>query len=399
MKRIAGSFLLLAGLGGCVSFNNPPDGKEKLDIKAPSPFIPPASSPQAQVLQPTAGPNLNVPTVDGRYNWPGPSNTISSPAAPPGVPSTSPLSPPRQMPPPPDLPPPTPVTVPATPPVSDKLVAAISPHSDPEPIHPVNSTPEPPEPKILPGKMELSCPPSAAAAPKPTNPLPPVPLVHDISANQKVAKMGTPLMRLVNTKRITLNFEINDVGPSGLSTVELWYTRDCREWKKYDAPTKTKSYVIEVDDEGMYGFTLVARSGIGLGKEPPAAGDQPQVWVIVDLTKPEVHLTEVTPNLNPKKQEVAIKWSASDKNLGRQPISLSYAEKPDGPWKLLAGNLENSGQYVWQPPSDAPGRFFVKVEATDLAGNVGSGQSPKAVLLDTRIPSVSIVNVEGNTGQ
>ena len=209
---------------------------------------------------------------------------------------------------------------------------------------------------------------------------------------------GRPARALVNTKRITLNFEVKDVGSSGLASVELWYTQDGRTWQKHQAPTKAKAYVVEVDDEGMYGFTLLARSGIGLAKEPPAPGDQPQVWVIVDLTKPDVHLTEVQPSLNSKQQQVSIKWKASDKNLSRQPITLYYAANEQGPWMMMASNLENTGCYNWPVPIDAPAKFLVRAEAVDLAGNVGRDQLTTPVLLDIKVPSVSIVNVEANSG-
>jgi hypothetical protein len=209
---------------------------------------------------------------------------------------------------------------------------------------------------------------------------------------------GEPLVRMVNTKRITLNFEIKDVGPSGLSGVELWYTQDCKEWKKYDAPPQAHSYVVEVDQEGMYGFTLRARSGLGLAKDPPAAGDQPQVWVVVDLTRPNVTLDDVSPSVAARTQTLAIHWKATDKNLGRHPINLYYAEKEEGPWKPIATSLENNGIYHWQMPSGAPARLLVRVEATDLAGNVGRAQSPKPVLLDMSRPTVSILGVEPNGG-
>jgi hypothetical protein len=53
--------------------------------------------------------------------------------------------------------------------------------------------------------------------------------------------------------------------------------------------------------------------------------------------------------------------------------------------------------YNWQVPPDAPARFLVRAEAVDLAGNIGRAQSAKPVLLDTRVPSVTILNVEANT--
>lgn len=210
----------------------------------------------------------------------------------------------------------------------------------------------------------------------------------------KGGKGAPPLMRMVNSKRITLNFEVKDVGPSGLSGVELWYTQDCKDWKKNNAPPQAHSYVIEVDEEGMYGFTLLAKSGLGLGKEPPAPGDLPQVWVMVDLSKPVVSLGEITPNLNGKTGSVAIRWKAVDKNLGSTPVGLYYSEKEAGPWQPIATNLENTGRYVWQVPASAPASFFLRVEATDLAGNMGRAQTAKPVLLDTSRPTVSILDVE-----
>ncbi|HZY85041.1 MAG TPA: hypothetical protein VFE78_09440, partial [Gemmataceae bacterium] len=212
--------------------------------------------------------------------------------------------------------------------------------------------------------------------------------------HSKGGKGAPPLMRMVNSKRVTLNFKVEDVGPSGLSGVELWYTQDCKDWKKHDAPPQAHSYVIEVDEEGMYGFTLLAKSGLGLGKEPPAPGDLPQVWVMVDLSKPVVTLGEITPNVNGKTGSVAIRWTAQDKNLGSTPVGLYYAEKDGGPWQPIATGLENSGRYVWQVPASAPASFFVRVDATDLAGNMGRAQTAKPVLLDTSRPTVSILDVE-----
>jgi hypothetical protein len=226
------------------------------------------------------------------------------------------------------------------------------------------------------------------------------PSVAQITPTQgKPARAGAPLLRLVNTKRITLNFEITDVGPSGLGAVELWYTQDGRDWKKYDAPTQAQAYVVEVDEEGMYGFTLLAKSGTGQAKDPPTTGDQPQVWVIVDLTKPDVRVAEVVPSSVGGRKQVAIRWNASDKNLGRQPITLSWAEKEDGPWQPIAASQENTGSYLWQVPPGTPPRFLVRVEASDLAGNVGRAQTARPVVLDTSTPTVSIVNVEANASR
>jgi hypothetical protein len=199
----------------------------------------------------------------------------------------------------------------------------------------------------------------------------------------------------VNSKRVSLNYEIKDVGPSGISAVELWYTQDGKKWEKFDTANQPRPpLVVEVKDDALYGFTLVARNGIGLGKRPPHAGDQPQIWVVVDTTNPVVKLLDVQAGVTGDMQYLNIRWKASDANLGQRPITLSYAEQAAGPWTVIASSIENTGSYTWALPSGVPPRLLVRVEATDLVGNVGVAQMPEPILLDLSQPSISIVTVE-----
>jgi hypothetical protein len=242
-------------------------------------------------------------------------------------------------------------------------------------------------------------------------PLPPLPVSSPSppQAAPAEAVMGgekpAPLRHVVNSKRIVLNFEVTDVGPSGLSAVEVWHTRDGKEWFKLEPPVKAKAgvagleksgkaYLIEVDKEGTYGFTLLARSGVGLAHQPPVPGDLPQVWVTVDLTRPVVRLLGVTPGARGKSQTVTVRWQASDAHLSSDPITLSYAEQETGPWHTLAAGLPNTGRYEWQVPAGTPARFLLRVEAVDEANNVGRVQTPRPVLLDPSRPNVSILGVE-----
>jgi hypothetical protein len=202
-------------------------------------------------------------------------------------------------------------------------------------------------------------------------------------------------VRFVSNKRISLNYKLDNVGSSGVSSVDLWYTRDGRRWKKQAGRPQAKPpFIVEVSEEGLYGFTLVARNGMGIGKAPPQSGDQPQVWVAVDWTKPSVRLLGIEPGSDSKAGNLIIGWSASDKNLGPRPITLDYAEQAGGPWITIIANTENTGRYVWQVPSKTPGRLWIRVEACDLAGNVGWAESKDPVVLDLSPPTVSIVTVD-----
>jgi hypothetical protein len=208
-----------------------------------------------------------------------------------------------------------------------------------------------------------------------------------------------PAMRYVNNKRINLNYKLDDVGPSG-AIVELWYTRDGRNWQKYSEDKNPQPpYIVDVHDEGVYGFTLVVRSGVGIGDKPPQVGDPPQIWVEVDLTKPQVRLLNVDVGRGIDAGNMTITWTATDKNMARQPITLSYAEQPDGPWTTIASTLDNTGRYVWRmPPTGVPFKMLVRVEAVDKAGNIGSAITTEHVKVDLSRPKVSILDV-GSAGK
>lgn len=204
--------------------------------------------------------------------------------------------------------------------------------------------------------------------------------------------------KFVGSKRVSLNFELKDVGPSGVSAVELWYTNNGRSWNKYpqrfDDPNQNK-ISFDVEGEGLYGVSLCAKSGVGLGERPPQLGDRPQLWIEVDLTRPLVQLHSVTVGNGAEKGKLTISWSARDKNLHRNPITLSYAEKETGTWKPLAEKLSNAnGRYVWTMPEGLPYQFHIKVEALDLAGNVGEVITDEMVKVDLSTPRVKILNVE-----
>lgn len=256
--------------------------------------------------------------------------------------------------------------------------ANVSPPPAPGPLLMVGQSSNvlpPPEPPVFPAIQGVR-PASAIVTPTPAAP-------------------SAPSVRMVNGKRIHLNFELKDVGESGISGIELWYTQDTRSWKKYDGQPQTKApYVVEVNGEGLYGFTMVARSGVGFSRDVPQPGELPQVWVEVDLTKPAVRVSGVELHCNPKTQNLVIRWSASDKNLTARPITLSYAEIPEGPWTPIAANLENSGRFEWAVPASVPKRIFVRVEATDLVGHLSSAHTASSVLIDRARPTVSILTVE-----
>jgi hypothetical protein len=212
-----------------------------------------------------------------------------------------------------------------------------------------------------------------------------------------VAPRAIPSAKVINTTDIVLNYSLEDVGPSGVSAVELWHTTDGRTWQKYgDDPDKQSPFVMKVQGEGVYGLTLCVKSGVGLGDRAPQPGDPPQMWIEVDTTKPLVQLLSAEAGRGGDHGNVTITWTASDKNLLATPITLQYAEELTGPWKPIATDLDNSGRYVWRVPAGTPFKFFVRVEAVDRGGNIGRADSSRQVLVDLNLPKGRLLGAEGS---
>jgi hypothetical protein len=187
-------------------------------------------------------------------------------------------------------------------------------------------------------------------------------------------------LRLVNSRRIAFHYEVKD-SAAGPVNVEVWGTQDLKSWKKYEAvAVKGKSHVIEVREEGLYGFTLLARGPRGGSKDRPLPGEAPQVWVAVDFTRPVVQFIGAELNILAPVPTLVVRWTASDKNLGPRPVSIFYADQGEGPWTLLAANIENSGRYEWALPATLPQSLYLRVQTADLMGNVGMAQTPNLML-------------------
>jgi hypothetical protein len=201
---------------------------------------------------------------------------------------------------------------------------------------------------------------------------------------------------LVNKRQIQLDYRIEDVGSSKVKSVEVWYTQDGKTWQRTEKDAAPEPpYVVQVEKEGRYGFTLIARSGVGLSEPPPKAGDQPQVWVEVDETPPVVKVQSVEVGRGPDAGTLTIRWNATDKHMAPLPVTISYAEDPKGQWTTMAGSLPNGdGRYVWKMPEGMPPLIYVRVTADDLAGNQGEDVTAKPVSTDLSVPKVRGVRAQ-----
>ncbi len=64
------------------------------------------------------------------------------------------------------------------------------------------------------------------------------------------------------------------------------------------------------------------------------------------------------------------------------------------PWVPISGPIENSGSFVWNADPGLAPKFFLRIEARDLAGNVQVVESPQPIVMDLARPTAKIIDVE-----
>jgi hypothetical protein len=243
--------------------------------------------------------------------------------------------------------------------------------------------------------------------PPPTSSLTQLPPAQGLTSENPLTKPGavgagtlpaanTSNKQILNTTHATVDYRIDQVGPSGIGKVEVYLTGDNGlNWQRLQEDADRRSPAeIDLPGEGVFGIRLVITNGNGFGGTPPARGDAPTCWIEVDTTAPFLQLRPIEPIQN---GTIDLRWTASDKNLGAEPINLYYRTRPEGPWQAIARNFKNEGLYRWSFPRDQGSQFFVKVEVVDLAGNIAHAETPSAIVLDMTEPHASVIGISGIT--
>jgi hypothetical protein len=192
--------------------------------------------------------------------------------------------------------------------------------------------------------------------------------------------------------RFGLEYDVNTVGPGGVSEVELWATRDGgASWSRWGSdPDRRSPFEVEVDGEGVFGFRIVVMSRGGLATRPPQPGDEADQWVVVDSTAPKLALRGAGYGAEERVGQLEIAWEAEDANLTEKSVNLYYSDREDGPWTKIVGDLANQGVHYWRVDSRIPPRIFIKVEVRDGAGNMSSDQTREAIRVEGLVPSGKI---------
>lgn len=227
---------------------------------------------------------------------------------------------------------------------------------------------------------------SSVLAPAPSAPLPIAP----------PPRLPTDNMLSVNSQRFRLNYENSYIDPNLVKSVILWLTTDGGQtWTSYGEDADLVSpFPVQVEREGTYGFRIVYETTDGVMGRTPARGDQPDMWVRVDVTPPAVQLISAPYGRGSDAGSLVINWRAEDFDIGARPVTILWGQTAEGPWTNIVMGHPNTGSYSWRVDNQTPDKVFLRLEVTDAAGNQTVSQTTRPLELNGLAPRGRILSVD-----
>jgi hypothetical protein len=212
---------------------------------------------------------------------------------------------------------------------------------------------------------------------------------------QSVSRVGqsTPTRpSVIRSLEFDVEYDIEGIPPEAVRDVELWVTPDeGATWLHLASdPDRTSPVTARLQAEGRYGFRIVARADEGEATFAPASGTPPEFLVEIDVTPPDVRPTSAR-----REEDGALRvtWEATDARMGGDPISLFFGPSPAGPWTELVTRHPNTGVFSCPSGPRTNEAVFLRIEATDEAGNVGSCVADHPIPFEIAPPTARIRSI------
>ena len=192
---------------------------------------------------------------------------------------------------------------------------------------------------------------------------------------------GRPL-HLTKSRRFTWDYEAPAPRPAaGGLRAELWTTRDGGvTWQQTAVDHDGRSPIeVSLPEQGLFGVRLEMVAEAAGADGSPRSGDTPDAWVGVDEQPPEVDIVAVTRDESDAGDALLIRYACRDPLIVPRSVRLLYSPNAEGPWATIAESQENQGEHRWQPGRTVPSRVYVRIEASDAAGNIGGTTTPESV--------------------
>jgi len=199
------------------------------------------------------------------------------------------------------------------------------------------------------------------------------------SAGGGLEYRGRPL-QLTRSRRFVWDYEIPAVrATSAPVRAELWTTADGGvTWQRTAVDSDGRSPIdVNLPAAGLYGVRLELVADADDDAGGPRSGAAPDAWVGIDEEPPQVDLAGVGRDESTPTGALVIRYASRDPLMTPKSVRLLYSPNADGPWATIADAIDNQGEHRWTPDRNVPAKVFIRAEATDTAGNVGSATSPE----------------------
>jgi len=206
---------------------------------------------------------------------------------------------------------------------------------------------------------------------------------------------GQVPQQLVNNRVFDLDYQIDDVGPSGVSAVELFITEDGGgQWFRYGSDPDVRSpFQVDSMSEGTFGFAVRIRNGLGVADAPPQPGQPPEVVITVDQTPPTVQMQ--TPGVSQDGAgTIQFSWRVQEVNPALGVVRLESSPGANGPWTPVFDWQHDQSGFDLPIRSGMPPSLYFRLLARDAAGNVGMSQTIQPVIVDLKRPVGRILRVQ-----
>jgi hypothetical protein len=282
---------------------------------------------------------------------------------------------------------------------AEQPAATPEPEPAPEPMPATRTAPRTRPAPVIPQQPE---PPAATPAPE-SKPLPgPIatrpPEIPPATPPQPVdADYGNPAESplMVNNRVFDIEYQVDDVGPSGISAVDLFVTEDNgRQWFRYGTDADRKSpFSVDAMAEGTFGFAVRVRNGVGVSEIPPQPGDPPEIIITVDQTAPAIEMAQ--PDVRSEGQgSVRFAWRIRETHPAPNSVRLEYAAAAAGPWTPVFDWQPNRNSYEMALRPGMPPAVYFRLTARDQAGNLAAAQTPQPVVVDLKKPTARLIRVQ-----
>lgn len=193
-------------------------------------------------------------------------------------------------------------------------------------------------------------------------------------------------------REIFVNVKVKTEGPSGLSLLQLWMTRDGgRRWE-YAGSSRdaTKPFTFK-GEKGRYGFSVTAVGGSKLVELHPVPGEKPETEIDIAPDEPMVRLQVGYVGRFPKAGDtVSFEWQVIDDDLPENPVTAEY-RTTDGRWVEILKGGPAEGSHVWKLPSVSMAISDLRVRVRDVRGNVGEKTVRVSCWIDADTPVADIL--------